>query len=192
MINRVFFAGKRPQGPTDAGGRPRIHLADRVVEYQDGGVIQQGPGQCHPLFLSTGQDDAFFTHHRFEPEGQFVDGVVKGGQALTRRQVGIGHPLALPKVMLSRTVPAKRKGSWGATDNSDAQVLDLQLADVGAIDAYLAPTIDIVKPHQADASGWFFPDPGGPTTPRVCPRFSMPQKSIRSRTRSPIVYRRQS
>ena len=67
------------QRGADPGVRLRIHGGQRIVEHHHRRVLQQHPGDGHPLLLSAGQGNPPLAHHRVPALGQLRDGLVHAG-----------------------------------------------------------------------------------------------------------------
>ena len=72
-----FLTGHRPDGVDDSGSGIGVDLADGVVQKQERSVTQKCPCQCDTLLLSTGENNAPFTHNGIKSKGQRLDGRVE-------------------------------------------------------------------------------------------------------------------
>lgn len=61
----------------DVVGGAGVHLADRIVQDENGGRIVEGSGQGHPLLLAAGEHHPLFAHDGVQPVFKPFDGLGK-------------------------------------------------------------------------------------------------------------------
>ncbi len=83
--------GHFPDGANDGVAGLHVHLADGVVQQQDGRFPEEGPGQGDPLLLPAGQDHPPLPHDGVQPLGERPDGVGNRGPVQGLPELVLGH-----------------------------------------------------------------------------------------------------
>ena len=106
-------ARRWPRSTSDLGAG--VEARGGLVEHEDRGVGQGGPGQRHELLLARRQPRAALAHLGVEPSGSAANRSCTPMASSAAVDLGVGGAGARPMRTLSRIVPLNRKPSWGTT-----------------------------------------------------------------------------
>ena len=151
MMILVAPGQRRPQTAADVLVGGHIHGGGGVVQDQDLGLFQDGPGDQQPLALAAGQVGGVLLQHRLIPVGEPVDVLV--GRAMAQAaciwaQGGVG---VRPAEVVGDG--AGEQGPFCSTMDTPAQIFQGILPDVPAVHLHGAGQ-GVVKPgDQAHQGG---------------------------------------